>query len=263
MKFDLFQIDAFTDHLFSGNPACIVPLKEWLPDDLMLKIARENAVAETAFFVGSEGRYHLRWFTPELEMDLCGHATLATSHAIKTILGYEGDRIVYDSASGELTVTVENDLYTLDFPSRKPEPTHLPDVLKRALNLQPDKVLMDRDYVLVYQSEQEVRDIVVNQPILDELDMGTGGVIVTARGQSADFVSRFFSPNASILEDPVTGSAHCSLIPYWSEELNKVELSARQLSERGGVLFCRDRGDRVDIAGNATTYFIGSFSLDL
>ena len=257
MQLHLYQINAFTDQLFSGNPACVVPLSEWLPDELLLKIAKENAVAETAFFVDLGYKFHLRWFTPEMEMDLCGHATLAAAHALKEIRKYSRSTIIFETLSGELKVTAEENRYVLDLPSRKPTPTPLPELLERSLNIQPREILKARDFVLVYANEEEVRNIEIDRTWFDKLDMGTGGVIVTAKGATCDFVSRFFTPGASVFEDPVTGSAHCSLTPYWSERLNKHELTARQLSPRGGKLLCRNKEERVEVAGSARTYSIG------
>ncbi|WP_029036905.1 PhzF family phenazine biosynthesis protein [Salinimicrobium xinjiangense] len=263
MQLHLYQINAFTDGNFSGNPACVVPLSEWLPDDLLLKIAKENAVAETAYFVDLGYKFHLRWFTPEMEMDLCGHATLATAHALREIRKFSGKNIIFETRSGDLTVTTADDLYILDLPARKPAPTPLPELLQRSLNFQPQEVLKARDYVLVYQSAEEVRNISIDRSLFDQLELGTGGVIVTAKGDNSDFVSRFFTPKASVFEDPVTGSAHCSLTPYWSEKLEKNELTAMQLSERGGRLLCRNKGERVEVAGTAGTYSIGKLFLDL
>lgn len=257
MQLHLYQINAFTDRLFSGNPACVVPLSEWLPDELLLKIARENAVAETAFFVDLGYTFHLRWFTPEMEMDLCGHATLATAHALKEIRKYAGQNVIFETASGNLTVKADGDLYRLDLPARKPVATTIPQLLKDSLNIQPQETLKARDYVLVYENEQEIKDIKIDRSHFDKLELGTGGVIVTAKGSNCDFVSRFFTPGASVFEDPVTGSAHCSLTPYWSEKLGKKEMTAMQLSERGGKLFCTDKKERVEIAGKARTYYVG------
>ncbi|MEA5257656.1 PhzF family phenazine biosynthesis protein [Arcicella aquatica] len=257
MKLELYQIDAFTDHIFGGNPACVVPLNNWLSDETLLQIAKENAVAETAFFISMGDRIHLRWFTPEIEMDLCGHATLATAHVLKTILNYPNENIVFDTLSGELIVTSHDDIYTLDFPSRKPVPAVLPDIIQQSISIQPLYVLKARDYILVYESEQSIKDMVIDRQIFDTINLDPGGVIVTAKGTNADFVSRYFTSQSSILEDPVTGSAHCSLIPYWSEQLNKKEMKALQLSERQGTLYCEDKGDRVLISGKAKTYSIG------
>jgi PhzF family phenazine biosynthesis protein len=257
MKLALYQIDAFTDKTFGGNPACVVPLEQWLPDDLLLKITQENAVAETAFFVDNGDKIHLRWFTPEIEMDLCGHATLATAHVLKSILNYSHDTIVFNTLSGDLTVTVDNDLYTLDFPSRKPTTAVLPEIIKDSLSKQPIAVLKSRDFVLVYENESDVRNIKINRQLFDQINLDPGGVIITAKGDNCDFVSRFFTPQASIMEDPVTGSAHCSLIPYWSEQLGKIDMQALQLSDRVGTLYCIDKGDRVLIKGKAKMYAAG------
>ena len=257
MKLPLYQVDAFTSKQFSGNPACVVPLKEWPQDQLLLEIAKENAVAETAFFIQRQDRFHLRWFTPEVEMDLCGHATLATSHVIKEHLGFRGEKILFESLSGLLEVVCTDGSYTLDLPARDPHPADLPHLLRDSLSLQPARVLKARDYVLVYDTEEAVRNIRINRSSFDLLELGTGGVIVTAQGITCDFVSRFFTPGASVFEDPVTGSAHCSLVPYWSRKLDKQELYARQLSERGGELFCRNSAERVLISGSAVTYSVG------
>ena len=259
---DLYQVDAFTNSIFEGNPACIVPLPSWLPDETLLKITQENAVAETAFFVAKENKFHLRWFTPEIEMDLCGHATLATAHCLKTILKYPSNNIVFETASGDLTVTVQDDFYFLDFPSRMPVPAALPELIEKSLNIPPKAVYKSRDYVLVYDTEQEVKNIKINREVFDQINLGTGGVIVTSKGTSCDFVSRFFTPQASILEDPVTGSAHCSLTPLWAKKLHKKELTAQQLSKRKGVLNCLDKNDRVIISGQARTYSIGKIWID-
>lgn len=257
MQLHRYQIDAFTDKIFSGNPACVVPLSQWLPDELLLKIARENAVAETAFFVDKGFNIHLRWFTPEMEMDLCGHATLATAHALKQIRNYPKKKIIFETLSGELEVKVKDSRYILNFPARKPEPSDLPDLLKKAINIMPDAVLKARDYVLVYSSEDDIRNIEINRRFFDSLELGTGGVIFTAKGRDCDFVSRFFTPRASVFEDPVTGSAHCSLIPYWSEVTGKQKMTAKQISDRGGTLFCENKGERVLIGGNAKVFSIG------
>lgn len=262
MKFELYQVDAFTNKIFSGNPACVVPLDKWLPDDILLKIAKENAVPETAFFIPNGKGFHLRWFTPEIEMDLCGHATLATAHILKTSLNYPDDKILFTSKSGELEVQLDGELYTLNFPSRKPVAATLPDIIKRSLHKQPKEVLKSRDFVLVYENEKDVREIKINRQILDEINIDPGGVIITAKGDNCDFVSRFFVPQASIFEDPVTGSSHCSLIPYWSEKLGKKEMVAMQLSERTGKVYCKNEGKRVLISGHAKTYSTGSLWIE-
>lgn len=258
MKLNIHQIDAFTDKIFGGNPACVVPLDHWLNNDLLLKIAKENAVAETAFFVDNGDKIHLRWFTPEIEMDLCGHATLATAHCLKTILDYKKDSIVFRTLSGDLNVLVDKDLYKMEFPSRMPVKESLPAIIEKSLNIQPKEVLKSRDYLLVYNNEAEIRNIKIDRPFFDQINLDPGGVIVTAIGDNCDFVSRFFTPQASILEDPVTGSAHCSLIPFWATRLHKKELFALQISERVGHLYCEDKGNSVIISGKAKTYSIGN-----
>lgn len=262
MKLPIYQVDAFTDHLFAGNPAAIVPIEdEWPIDDVLQKIAIENNLAETAFFQKQGNHFQLRWFTPEFEVDLCGHATLASAHIIFNHLGYAGDRIIFHSISGELEVEKVEGLLQLDFPSRKPEPAKMEKEHLEAFNIQPKEVLKSRDYVLVYDTESEVRGLKVNANLLDPEDFERGGIICTAKGDNVDFVSRFFLPGASVFEDPVTGSSHCSLIPYWSEKLDKEEMIAYQLSERKGYLNCTDLGERVLISGNAVTYLEGTIEV--
>ena len=258
MKLDLYQIDAFTNKIFGGNPACVIPLNKWLEDDILLKIAKENAVAETAFFVINADKILLRWFTPEIEMDLCGHATLATAHCLSKILRYESQSFIFETLSGDLTVNVEDDFYNLDLPSRMPIGAKLPSNIKKALNIQPKEILKSRDFFLVYDNETAIRNIKIYRQFFDEINLGTGGVTVTVKGDNCNFVSRFFTPQSAILEDPVTGSAHCSLIPYWSKKLNKNKMFAMQVSDRVGELYCTDNGERVIIKGRAKTYSIGS-----
>lgn len=258
MKLAIYQIDAFTDHVFGGNPACVIPLEDWLPDDLLLKIAAENAVAETAFFVQSKDQIHLRWFTPDIEMDLCGHATLATAYVLRVHLNHPHNEIRFKTLSGNLSVINEGDSFQLDFPSRVADYTALPAEISDALSIQPKEVLKARDYVLLYDSEEDVRSIKIDRHIFDQINLGNGGVVVTAKGKNVDFVSRFFTPQATILEDPVTGSSHCTLIPYWKNRLMKSSMTAAQLSKRTGILYCEDRDDRVLISGKAKTYMVGS-----
>lgn len=227
----------------------------------LLNVAKENGVPETAFFVKKNNEIHLRWFTPDIEMDLCGHATLATAHVIKKHLQYQGKILNFKTLSGDVKVSISGDKYFLDFPSRMPVDNSLPNNLKEALNLIPNRVLKSRDYVLVYENEVAIRNIQIKRNLFDTLDLGTGGVVVTSQGEKVDFVSRFFTPRATLLEDPVTGSAHCSLIPYWASKLNKERLSAQQLSERGGTLICENLGDRVLIGGEARTFLEGTFKI--
>ena len=257
MELDLYQIDSFTDTIFKGNPACVVPLNEWLSDEVLLNIAKENAVAETAFFIKKKNNFHLRWFTPDIEMDLCGHATLAAAHCLKSILGYNKDSIVFETLSGELKVGFDRDYYLMDLPSRMPFVAQLPEIISESLNILPKEVYKSRDYLLVYKNENEINNIKVNKEIFDQINLDPGGVIVTSKGDHCDFVSRFFTSQSSILEDPVTGSSHCSLTPFWSKRLKKVSMNSSQLSKRGGSLKCIDKGDRVVICGKAKTYSVG------
>jgi PhzF family phenazine biosynthesis protein len=257
MTVPIYQADAFTNSLFGGNPAAICPLDKWLPDETMQKIATENNLAETAFFVASESGFKLRWFTPEFEIDLCGHATLASAHIIFTELGYQKDLINFETVkAGVLTVQRNGDKYTMDFPSRPPIAIEIPNGLAEALSdKEPLAVLRSRDYFLVYETEEDILDITPDFAALSKFD--TVGFIVTAKGKKADFVSRFFAPGAGIPEDPVTGSAHCNLIPYWAEKLGKEKLHAYQLSARKGELWCELKGERVLMSGNAVTYLKG------
>jgi PhzF family phenazine biosynthesis protein len=256
MKLQIFQIDAFASRPFAGNPAAVVPLDAWLPDDVMQAIAMENNLAETAFFVPGEKGYDLRWFTPTIEMDLCGHATLATGFLLFEILGTDQSILRFQTRSGELTVEKSDGRYVLDFPSRPGVTSEAPAQLIEALGgKQPKEILKSRDYMLVYESEADVLAIKPNFEALAKID--THAVIVTAKGDDADFVSRFFAPEVGVPEDPVTGSAHCTLIPYWAEKLGKNELFARQVSWRGGELFCELVGDRVKIGGDAVLYLKG------
>lgn len=257
MTIPIYQADAFTNRLFGGNPAAICPLDQWLPDETMQSIATENNLAETAFFVASDDGYKLRWFTPEFEIDLCGHATLASAHIIFTELGYQQDTIHFETVkAGVLTVKKEGDKYTMDFPSRPPIPIEVPNGLVEALGgKKPVAVLRSRDYFVVYETEEDILDLAPDFSALSKFD--TVGFTVTSRGKKADFVSRFFAPAAGIPEDPVTGSAHCNLIPYWAAKLDKSKLHAYQLSARGGELWCEFKGERVLMSGNAVTFLKG------
>lgn len=257
MKLPLFQVDAFTDKVFGGNPAAICPLERWLPTGTMQQIAIENAVAETAFFIPVDEGFEIRWFTPEIEMDLCGHATLAAAHVIARHLQHSASDIQFRSRSGHLSVGVTDELLTLNFPSRQPEPSAVPAIILEAVKEKPIETLKSRDYILVFKDEQTVRQLEPCQHLLNQINIDPGGIAVTASGQEADFVSRFFTPQASIFEDPVTGSAHCSLIPYWSRKLEKSAMTALQLSRRGGKLICQNLGERVLISGRAVTYLEG------
>jgi len=250
MNYSLYRVNTFFDNFFHGNPACVIPLRTWFSDDVLLKIAQKNNVAETAFFINNGNSVKLRWFTPDLEMDLCGHATLAAACVLKSILNYPLDIIRFNTLSGELMVSFENSFYFLNFPSRPPKTVLLPKLIESSLNIQPKAVFKsNRDYMLIYSNQQEIKNIQINRKIFDKIDLGCGGVIVTAQGDSVDFVSRFFTPQATILEDPVTGSTHCTLIPFWSSKLSKQKLEALQLSKRGGRLICKNLSGRVLIGG--------------
>ena len=261
MRLDVFQIDVFTGDGFAGNPACVVQLERWLSDEMLLDIARKNKVPETAFLVEDEGLLSLRWFTPDIEMDLCGHATLATAYMLNMTHGRVGDRYLFKSASGDLTVSATSDILSLNLPSRPPRQAPLPPLLRQAFSLSPLQTLKSRDYLLLYPSEREIRQLEIDREIFDRMNLDPGGVIVTARGERYDFVSRFFTPQATILEDPVTGSAHCTLIPFWAERLGKRQMRAAQLSSRGGALSCEYEGERVSVSGAMTLHSISTIDL--
>jgi predicted PhzF superfamily epimerase YddE/YHI9 len=253
MELRIYQLDAFASAPFKGNPAAVVPLETWLPDETMQAIAEENNLAETAFFVRTGDRYYIRWFTPKAEVDLCGHATLATAAVIAA------PRVAIDCRSGEIAVTRDGDRYILDFPSFPPVPSEPPPGLVQALAAEPSTVLKGNYYLCVYESEETVRNLAPNMLALASVDCPA--VIVTAPGTDCDFVSRMFAPAKGIPEDPVTGSAHCTLTPYWSQRLNKKQLFARQISQRGGELWCDDRGSRVSIGGHVVKYLEGTISV--
>lgn len=261
MNLQIFQVDAFTREPFHGNPAAVVPLESWLPTQTMLDIAAENNLAETAFFVKQDDAYELRWFTPEVEMDLCGHATLASAFVLWNELRFEGNEIAFKTKSGELRVAKDGDLMVMDFPSRPPIDTDAPEGLAEALGGKPEAVLKSRDILAVFGSEAEI--LALRPDFRAIVELGVHAIIVTAPGEKSDFVSRFFAPAVGVDEDPVTGSAHCTLIPYWAERLGKNELFARQVSRRGGEIFCELRGDRVKMAGNAVLYLKGEIFVEV
>ncbi len=261
MKIPLYQIDAFTGHVFHGNPAAVCPLEGWLDDSVMQAIAQENNLSETAFFVKEGGNYRIRWFTPVAEVDLCGHATLASGFVIFNYLDTTINRVTFRSRSGPLSVGRREELLSMDFPSQPPQSCSPPKWLLDGLGREPSEVVCSEDYFVVFTSERDIRGLNPDMEMLKRLDLR--GVIVTARGDEVDFVSRFFAPKLGIDEDPVTGSAHCALTPYWSRRLGKNDLHAYQVSRRGGELFCADRGDRVTIAGRAVRYMEGSITIDL
>lgn len=247
-----YIVDAFTSRVFSGNPAAVCPLVEWLPDEVMASIAKENNISETAFIVGGKGTYDIRWFTPSVEVDLCGHATLASAFVVFNYLQPALQQVSFNSQSGSLTVDRQGHRLVLDFPSRAGKQVECPVELTKGLGLSPIETYLSRDYLVVVDSEEQVSNCLPKWDLLQNLP--SFGIIVTAPGKDCDFVSRVFFPTDSILEDPVTGSAHCTLIPYWSHRLEKKELHVRQISARGGELFCEDRGDRVRIGGQAVLY---------
>jgi PhzF family phenazine biosynthesis protein len=259
MKIPYFEVDAFASKAFQGNPAGVCPLNKWLDDALMQNIAAENNLAETAFFVPRGDDYELRWFAPSVEIDLCGHATLASAFILFSELGRSGNSVRFHSKSGPLVVSRKGDTLTLDFPSRPPKPAAIPDALVRGLGKKPMQVLKARDYFALYETAKDVRSLNPDIALLGTLDEK---VIVTAPGDDCDFVSRFFAPTAGVPEDPVTGSAHCTLIPYWSARLGKTKMFARQLSKRGGELFCELASERVLIGGKAVLYSRGQIEID-
>jgi PhzF family phenazine biosynthesis protein len=260
VKIPLYHLDAFTSRLFAGNPAAVVPLEAWPSDAVLQSIAAENNLPETAYIVGSAGDYQIRWMTPRQEIDLCGHATLASAWVIANRLERGRDEVRFQSKGGTLVVRREGELYTLDFPSRPPEPCPATPELVKGLGKAPREVLGSRDYLAVFESEDEVRGLV---PDMESLAAATDrfAVIVTAPGRDVDFVSRFFAPRAGIPEDPVTGSAHCTLTPYWARRLGRSRLKALQVSPRGGELLCEDRGPRVHIGGRAVLYLEGTIEV--
>ena len=262
MNIQIFQIDAFTENTFGGNPAAVCPLEEWLSDKQMQLIAMENNLAETVFYVKNENVFDIRWFTPTTEVDLCGHATLAAAYVILNFGNHNGDTVnFYSHRSGNLSVTRNNDLLTLNFPSDTFEEVEIPDQIIESFHIKPITALKGKtDYILVFDSQEDITNFVPDFVTIATLD--SRGVIITAPGKDVDFVSRFFAPQSGIPEDPVTGSAHTSLIPYWSEKLGKTELTARQLSQRQGYLYCKNLGDRVEISGNASLYMSGTIFMD-
>lgn len=261
MKLTIYQVDAFAEKVFTGNPAAIVPLEHWIDEGLMQHIAMENNLSETAFFVKSDAGYHIRWFTPEYEIDLCGHATLASAYVIKNFVEPHLNEIVFfTDKAGTLKVSMGEGIYTLDLPARVPSSTEVPELLLKSLGVTTVvEVLKSRDYFVVLPDENAVRNVEPDFSMMKELD--SIGVIVTAKGKDADVVSRCFYPGLGIQEDPVTGSAHCNIVPYWSAKLNQQKLSCHQLSARGGILGCELKGDRVLMGGKCILYLTGSIDV--
>jgi PhzF family phenazine biosynthesis protein len=269
MKLTIYQVDAFAKNVFKGNPAAVIPLEDWIDEKLMQQIAMENNLSETVFFVKNsstpggreEAGYHIRWFTPEYEIDLCGHATLASAYIIKTFLDPPIQEISFSTQkAGTLKASAKEGLYTLDFPSRMPEPCAVPEKLLASVGATAAvEVLRSRDYFIVLPNEEAVRNAEPDYAIMKDLD--TIGVIITAKGHEADVVSRCFYPGAGIPEDPVTGSAHCNIVPYWSEKLGKTKLFCQQLSPRGGDLQCELAGDRVLMSGKCVLFLQGEITV--
>lgn len=255
----IYQVDAFTDQVFGGNPAAVCPLEQWLPDEIMQKIAQENNLSETAFFVQEDDLTHIRWFTPDMEIDLCGHATLASAHVIFNHKNYANPVIRFRYGGGKLSVKNNGEMLSMDFPAVHSVKGEVTDQIVLSLRKKPLEVFKARDLMVVFDNEKEILNLV---PDFDEmLSIDHLGVIATAPGNSVDFVSRFFAPKAGINEDPVTGSAHCMLIPFWADRLGKNKLSAMQLSKRRGKLSCEFKGKRVEISGKAVTYLIGEINI--
>ena len=258
----IYQVDAFAREIFSGNPAAVCSLQQWLSDEILQNIAMENNLAETAFYVKKDDGYELRWFTPAVEVDLCGHATLAAAFVLFNFENHSENTIhFYSPRSGVLTVKKEGKLLTLNFPTDEIKPVELSEELMNAFDIKPQFAFKGKtDYMLVFENESQVKDVIANFPEISKLK--ARGVIITAKGDTADFVSRFFAPAVGVNEDPVTGSAHTSLIPYWSDRLGKNDLSAIQLSPRKGYLQCRYLNDRVEISGEGKLYLIGEIFLE-
>lgn len=258
----IFQVDAFTDTVFKGNPAAVIPVQEWPDDATLQQIAAENNLSETAYFSENEdGSYQLRWFTPETEVDLCGHATLASAHILFEQLKHQKEEITFHTKSGKLTVKKRNDLYIMDFPSNPPKPVPVPKLLPEAIGIIPIYTGVNIDMLVLVQSEKDVREVKPDMPLLKKMEVR--GVIVTAPDDNpqTDFVSRFFAPAVGVPEDPVTGSAHTVLTPFWAKRLGKNELRARQISYRGGELICIQKEGRVEIGGKAVTYMVGEITI--
>lgn len=261
MNIPIYQIDAFTTQVFKGNQAAVCVLESWLDDATLQNIAAENNLAETAFIIKTKGGYDLRWFTPTLEIDLCGHATLASAYVIFKFLEPKLSHVVFSSMSGKLFVSLEESgRLAMDFPARTPTQLPIPAQAENAFGVAPKEVWASDDLMMVFETEEQVLNLTPNMSAISTFT-DYFAVIATAKGDKVDFVSRFFAPNAGIPEDPVTGRAHCTLVPYWAEQLNKTKLEAKQLSKRTGHLYCEDKGQRVAIAGYAKLFLKGEIHL--
>lgn len=262
MTLPIYQVDAFTSKQFGGNPAAVIPLEKWLDDKTLQNIAAENNLPETAYFVKEEDHYHIRWMTPTVEVPLCGHATLASAFVIFNFIEKESNAIKFLSKSGELFVERNGEMLSLNFPSNKPHETKIPGEIKECFDVEPVEVLANGFFLfIVFDSEDFIRSYQPKMELIKKLH--EHAVIITAKGSKVDFVSRMFAPNSGIDEDPVTGSAHTVLTPYWSEKLGKNKLTALQVSKRVGELICENLGERVKISGKAALYLTGYVNLDL
>jgi PhzF family phenazine biosynthesis protein len=260
MNIPLYQIDAFASEVFKGNPAAVCPLEDWLANETMQLIAAENNLSETAFFVPTKSGFHIRWFTPVSEVDLCGHATLAAAHVLFEIIGYENERITFDSRSGMLAVTKENDWLTLDFPAQSPVSCDIPVEILQAFDKSPIECLKAEDLIVVFEKEEDVASAVPDFEALKKIHQR--GIAITAPSETYDFVARFFAPRYGIPEDPVTGSAYTQLAPYWASKLGFRKFSVKQMSARGGELRCEFAGERVFIQGKAVQYLEGQICVE-
>jgi len=259
VKLNIYQIDAFAKNTFEGNPAAICPLQSWLPDEIMLNIANENNLSETAFFVNENDNFHIRWFTPYKEVDMCGHATLASAYVIFEILNYKKSEIIFNSKSGILKVSKDKEKYKMDFPVQKIVKCDIPSNLEKAFNIKPIECYKSMDYILVFNHEEDILNASPNLELLNNID--TRGVIITSKSKKYDFINRFFAPKYGVNEDPVTGSAFTQLIPYWNSILNKDNFMAKQVSQRGGEVFCTLKDNRVEISGYAKMYLEGVIAI--
>jgi PhzF family phenazine biosynthesis protein len=258
-KLTMYQVDAFAQNIFEGNSAAVIPLESWLDDHTMQKIAMENNLSETVFFVEENGHYHIRWFTPLSEVDMCGHATLASAFVLFELLGYEEKEILFDSKSGGLRVKREKSRFVMDFPLQKIVQCKVPEVIIEAFEMKPKTCYQAMDYLLVFENEAEVMQAKPNLELLKNID--ARGVIITANSSEYDFVCRFFAPKYGIDEDPVTGSAFTQLVSYWSDVLDQKSFSAKQVSKRGGEVWCTLKDERIEIAGYAVKYLEGVVEL--
>lgn len=261
MELKIYQVDAFAANVFEGNPAAVVPLDSWLPEHIMQNIAEENNVSETAFFVNKDDIITLRWFTPDGEVDLCGHATLAAAHVLFKHLDYSLSIVEFQTRSGSLIVAEADGIYRMDFPASMPKKIDIPDELISALGVIPKAVYIAFDYIVELESEAEVLAVTPDFATLLKLDYR--GVVITSLSDNYDFVSRCFFPKYRVNEDPVTGSAHCELAPLWAQKLDKLHLKAKQLSKRTGIVDCEVIGNRVILEGRASDYMIGTISINL